>query len=242
MFIKTYIMANTIELTLKSVDSILDLSNFLKNFFNAYTRIIPEVEASDGIVLYVKIDGRKYFLYPRLCKNHVKIFVMIGGAVKIYATNDLLKDLSGVNINEEPTASFKKIADLVEFLKEELQQRVDIPEPEVSNMELIDLEERENNLNAWAELFSKLIPYGVIFIDQRKEIVSEIDFIFELEVPGKPVPQELAIQNKYHYGGYYEDTGMDSLHFFPGGEDWAENYKVVVEHLKKIYGVPNLNI
>jgi hypothetical protein len=234
-------MTNTIELTLKSVDSILDLSNFLKNFFNAYTRIIPEAEASDGIVLYAKIDGRKYFLYPHLCKNHVALFVMIGGAVKIYATNDLLKELYGFSINENPTASFQTISGLVEFLKEELQQRVNIPEPEVSNMELIDLEEREKNLNAWAELFRKLIPYGVIFTDQRKEIVSQSNFIFELEVPGKPVPQEMAIKNEYHAGGYYEDTGMDSLHFYPGGEDWAENYKAVVEHLKKIYEIPNLN-
>jgi hypothetical protein len=235
-------MTNTIELTLKSVDSILDLSNFLKNFFNSYTRIIPELEASDGIVLYAKMDGRKYFLHPSLCKNHVAIFVLISGEVKIYATNDLLKELRGFNINEKPTASFQKLSELTRFLIEELQQRINLPEPEVSNIKLVDLEEREKNLNAWTELLSKLIPYGVIFVDQRKEVVSEIDFIFELEVPGKPVPTELAIQNKYHEGGYYEDTGMDSLHFFSGGEDWAENYKAVVGHLKKIYSVPCLNL
>ena len=76
----------------------------------------------------------------------------------------------------------------------------------------------------------------MIVTDQRKEIITNLPFIFELCVPGEPGEYNSECENPY------EGTrGSDNELFYPGKKDWNKKLRRIIKHLKKIYKLENLN-
>lgn len=233
-----------ILLSMRSINNIMDLANLLKNLFPVKISFFPE-NNQYRLAFSAEFSSDCLLKFKKKQKT-LHLLVFLNGKSRIYEDDALTSYMFHQdyilidNLEKEinPLLSFESIAQFVEFLKDEFG-KFDFPDIGIESLSLINLEERDKRIKAWRKKFDMLIPYGVVVepvydTDER----AAVSTIFELNVPIKPVPKEIAEQN--NAGITYDAGCLDEKSWTPfyPEDDWNAMYKEIVEKLKEIYKIP----
>ncbi len=226
-----------VTINTKSIDNIMDLGNFIKNFFGAKVQFFEKNDNGVALAAYFPTD-RFIKIPPK--REFIFVVIFVGGNSKIYQAGSgidaFFLELCLPNIENKPYFEFENMEDLVNYLKSELTQ-ITFPDMEVRSVRPIDFEDRKKRIDQWKSIFQQLIPYGLIVrcVEDYPEI-ADYGRIFELEWPNKPTPKEVSEKQKYD-SDYYSGDGYIGLE---PGEDWVKIYKEIVVKLETIYNIPNI--
>ncbi len=226
-----------VTINTKSIDNIMDLGNFIKNFFGADVKFFGE--NNDGIAFVSCFPTDRFIKIPPK-REYIFIVVFVGGSSKIYQSDSQIDafflTLCLPDPKRKPLLEFEDMESLVDYLKIELTQ-ITFPDMEVKSVRPIDFKDRNKRIEQWRDIFKQLIPYGLIvrYVEEHPDI-AEYGRIFELEWPDKPTPKEVAEKQEYN-SEYYSGDGYVGLE---PGDDWTKIYKEVVARLQKIYDIPKI--
>lgn len=225
-----------IEIDFKQVDNILDLCNFLKYILRAEVKILHEEKSGIALVAHMRTSN----VFARAMQfTTMTAFVFVNKKVKIFFHENSLIHMFSVSPEDlEKTDakftehSFKTIQSFIDFIQPETVP-IEFPEIDIQDFKEIDLEKREKALDKWEEVLEKLIPYGVL-LDNQRHVNTGGHYVFQLHLPCKAVPKDIALKNEFGDGEYHENFDL-LLSFCSGKKDWNEMYKEALSHLKKLY-------
>ena len=81
-------MKNVIKLNMNTVNSVLDLSNFLKKFFNAHVTVMPDGGKDNGIIFIAQFNAMFFIQYSRF--QWVSVTVYASGSICVEPVYDVV--------------------------------------------------------------------------------------------------------------------------------------------------------